>query len=60
MPEHKTCLCCQGQLVEISVDSAERLDVLPAQFRVLVTKRPKLACRACSGVVLQAPAPERC
>ena len=26
---------------------------------VLVTRRPKLACRACPGVVLQAPAPAR-
>jgi hypothetical protein len=26
---------------------------------VLVTRRPKLACRACPGVVLQAAAPER-
>jgi hypothetical protein len=26
---------------------------------VLVTRRPKLACRACEGVVVQAPAPER-
>ena len=33
--------------------------MIPAQFRVLVTKRPKLACRACPGVVLQAPAPAR-
>jgi transposase len=46
-------------LVEIGVDAAERLDVIPAQFRVIVTKRPKLACRACAGVVLQAPAPAR-
>jgi transposase len=33
--------------------------VIPAQFRVIVTRRPKLACRACTGVVLQAPAPAR-
>ena len=33
--------------------------MIPAQFRVLVTRRPKLACRACPGVVLQAPAPAR-
>ena len=59
MPERETCPCCKGPLVEIGVDSAERLDVLPAQFRVLITKRPKLACRACPGVVLQAPVPER-
>lgn len=58
-PERITCPCCNGALVEIGADTAERLDVIPAQFRVLVTKRPKLACRACPGVVLQAPAPER-
>jgi transposase len=58
-PEATACPCCRGPLVEIGVDAAERLDVIPAQFRVLVTKRPKLACRACTGVVLQAPAPAR-
>ena len=58
-PEASACPCCQGPLVEIGVDAAERLDVIPAQFRVVVTKRPKLACRACAGVVLQAPAPAR-
>jgi transposase len=58
-PEATACPCCRGPLVEIGVDAAERLDVIPAQFRVVVTKRPKLACRACPGVVLQAPAPVR-
>jgi transposase len=58
-PEATACPCCRGPLVEIGVDAAERLDVIPAQFRVVVTKRPKLACRACAGVVLQAPAPAR-
>jgi transposase len=58
-PEAAACPCCRGPLVEIGVDAAERLDVIPAQFRVLVTKRPKLACRVCPGVVLQAPAPAR-
>ncbi|WP_439548849.1 IS66 family transposase [Falsiroseomonas sp.] len=58
-PEAISCPCCQGPLVEIGVDAAERLDVIPAQFRVVVTKRPKLACRACPGVVLQEPAPAR-
>jgi transposase len=58
-PEATACPCCQGPLVEIGVDAAERLDVIPAQFRVIVTKRPKLACRACPGIVLQAPAPVR-
>ena len=58
-PESTACPCCQGAMVEIGTDTAERLDVIPAQFRILVTKRPKLACRACAGVVLQAPAPAR-
>ncbi|MCW8087614.1 IS66 family transposase [Sabulicella glaciei] len=58
-PEATACPCCAGPLVEIGADTSERLDVIPAQFRVLVTKRPKLACRACPGTVLQAPAPAR-
>jgi transposase len=58
-PEATACPCCQGPLVEIGVDTAERLDVIPAQFQVIVTKRPKLACRACPGIVLQVPAPAR-
>jgi transposase len=32
---------------------------VPAQFRVLVVRRPKYACRACENVVVQAPAPAR-
>lgn len=58
-PEASACPCCRAALVEIGTDTAERLDVIPAQFRVIVTKRPKLACRACTGVVLQAKAPPR-
>jgi transposase len=43
----------------IGADVSERLDVIPAQFRVLVTHRPKYACRACEQAVVQAPARER-
>ena len=43
----------------IGEDTSERLDVIPAQFRVIVTHRPKYACRACEEAVVQAPAPER-
>ena len=32
---------------------------MPAQFRVLVTIRPKYACRTCEDGVVQAPAPAR-
>ncbi|MDO9714707.1 IS66 family transposase zinc-finger binding domain-containing protein, partial [Paracraurococcus lichenis] len=59
MPESTACPCCQGAMVEIGCDTAERFDVIPVQFRVQVTKRPKFACRACPGVVVQAPAPAR-
>src|SRR5690242_3392396 len=46
-------------MVVIGEDTSERLDVIPAQFRVIVTRRPKLACRACAGTVVQQPAPPR-
>jgi transposase len=57
--EDKTCPCCAGALHQIGEDRSERLDVIPAQFRVLVTRRPKYACRACEEGVSQAPAPAR-
>ena len=57
--EDKTCPCCKGLLHRIGEDVSERLDIVPAQFRVLVTHRPKYACRACEDVVVQAPAPPR-
>lgn len=58
-PEGTACPCCKGAMAAIGEDRSERLDVIPAQFRVLVTRRPKLACRACGDVILQAPAPPR-
>ncbi len=57
--EDKTCPCCKGALHRIGEDVSERLDIVPAQFRVLATRRPKYACRACEGAVVQAPAPAR-
>ena len=38
---------------------AERLDVVPTTFRVLVTRRPRYGCRACEATPVQAPAPPR-
>src|SRR4051794_994352 len=58
-PEDTACPCCRTPMTVIGEDTSERLDVIPAQFRVVVTKRPKLACRACAGTVVQAPAPAR-
>src|SRR3981189_3589585 len=45
--DDKTCPCCQSELHRIGEDKSERLDIVPAQFRVLVTRRPKYACRRC-------------
>src|ERR1700688_4285706 len=42
--------------VLIGEDVSERLDVTPAKFRVIVTRRPKYAYRNRDGVI-QAPAP---
>ena len=58
-PEDTACPCCRAAMVVIGEDTSERLDVVPAQFRVVVTRRPKLACRACAGTVVQQPAPPR-
>ena len=57
-PEDTACPCCRATMTVIGEDTSERLDVIPAQFRVLVTRRPKYACRRCSGAVAQAHAPE--
>jgi transposase len=52
--DDKTCPCCQSELHRIGEDKSERLDIVPAQFRVLVTRRPKYACRRCEDGVTQA------
>jgi transposase len=57
--DDQACPCCQGELHRIGEDKSERLDLVPAQFRVLVTRRPKYACRSCEDGVTQAPAPAR-
>jgi transposase len=49
----------RSELHRIGEDVSEKLDVIPAQFRVLVVRRPKYACRACEDVVVQAPAVAR-
>ena len=59
LPEDTACPCCRTAMTMIGEDRSERLDVIPAQYRVIVTRRPKLACRACTGTVVQAPAPAR-
>ena len=57
--EDKACPCCGKALHQIGEDVSERLDVVPATFRVLVTRRPRYGCRSCESAVVQAPAPAR-
>lgn len=58
-PASTQCPCCAGQLHKIGEDAAEALDGVPATLRVLRTVRPKYACRACEGAIVQAPAKRR-
>src|SRR3954465_619148 len=55
----KTCPCCGGALHAIGEDREEMLDIVPAQLRVRVIRRPRYGCRTCEEAVVQAPAPER-
>jgi transposase len=56
-PEEVNCACCRAPMHAIGEETSERLDVVAARYRVIVTHRPKLACRACEKIV-QSPAPE--
>lgn len=58
-PDSTACPCCGGAMHAIGEDQSQRLDVIPAQYRVIVTHRPKYACRSCEGKVVQAAAPAR-
>src|SRR3954451_8332085 len=58
-PEDIACPCCGGAMQVIGEDRSQRLDVIPAQYRVLVTRRPKYACRIRQDGVVQAAAPAR-
>src|SRR3954453_20741474 len=57
--ESTVCPCCSGPLHRIGEDVSERLDIVPAQVRGLVIRRPITACRVCEDGVVQAPAPAR-
>ena len=58
-PDDTACPCCRSAMTVIGKDTSERLDVIPAQYRVIVTHRPKFACRSCEGTVVQEAAPAR-
>src|SRR4051812_13234970 len=57
--EDKSCPCCGESMHVIGEDTSEMLDLVPAQLRVKVIRRPRYACRACEEAIVQAPAPER-
>ena len=57
--EDKACPCCGGAMHVIGEDRSEMLDVVPAQYRVKVIRRPRYGCRSCEGSVVQVPAPDR-
>lgn len=55
-PSSLACPCGCGLMVRIGEDRSSRLDVTPAQYRVIETVRPRYACpKGCAGVA-QAPA----
>ena len=57
-PDDMTCDCGSERHI-IGEDISERLDIVPAQFHVIVTRRPKYACRSCEAGIIQAPAKPR-
>lgn len=56
-PESTMCPCGCGEMTKIGEDRTERLDIVPAQFRVIVAIRPRYACRTCAQCIMQAPSP---
>ena len=59
-PEQCTCKACGQPTAVIGYDVSEQLDVEPAKYFVVVTKREKRACQHCQeGGVAAAPVPAR-
>ena len=56
-PENIRCPCGCGEMTKIGEDRTERLHIVPAKLQVIVTVRPKYACRKCQEGVTQAPTP---
>jgi len=59
-PEQCTCSACGQPTAVIGYDVSEQLDMEPAKYFVVVTKREKRACKHCEGSgVAAAPVPAR-
>jgi len=54
-PADTACPCCGEAMRAIGEDRSQRLDMIPAQYQVVITRRPKYACRKCQEGVVQAP-----
>ena len=50
-PEDTACPCCRASMTVIGEDSSERLDVIPAQFRVIVHNAGLLLEPRASGLL---------
>ncbi len=59
-PDQRLCKGCGREMIVIGFEQSCQLDVFPAKYFVLVTKREKRACKACEeqGAV-EAPLPLR-
>jgi transposase len=59
-PDQRVCKRCRKETVVIGYEESSQLDVEPARYFVLVTKREKRACRSCEDLgVVSAPLPPR-
>ncbi len=59
-PEQGACQACGQAMAVIGYEQSEQLDVEPARYFVVVTKREKRACPSCGdGGVAGAPLPAR-
>ena len=59
-PDQRMCKRCGGETVVIGYEESSQLDVEPAKYFVLVTRREKRACRSCEDLgVFSAPLPPR-
>jgi transposase len=58
-PEQCVCKSCGKETVVIGYERSEQLDVEPARYFVVVTRREKRACRSCAQGVSAAPVPAR-
>jgi transposase len=59
-PDQRVCERCGKETVVIGYEESSQLDVEPAKYFVLVTKREKRACRSCEELgVVSAPLPPR-